>query len=110
LWQRAAGRETECAMPPLQLPIFPADGTPINPQIAVSCASGKVVYVHGLLPVLQHQKQTYHSEAFFFSGEGFSDGTLRLTRMAAVTETPVLLGLEFVCFAIHSQEKCFILA
>jgi hypothetical protein len=37
-------------MPQLQLPIFPADVTPINQQVAVSCESGKVVYVHGLLP------------------------------------------------------------
>jgi hypothetical protein len=35
-------------MPQLQLPIFPADVTAINQQVAVSCESGKVVYVHGV--------------------------------------------------------------
>jgi hypothetical protein len=42
------GRETDGEMPQLQLPIFPADVTAINQQVAVSCESGKVVYVHGV--------------------------------------------------------------
>jgi hypothetical protein len=50
------GRETDGEMPQLQLPIFPADVTPINQQVAVSCESGKVVYVHGLLPVFPNRQ------------------------------------------------------
>ena len=61
------GRETDCAMPQLQLPIFPADVTLINQQIAVSCESGKVVYVHGLLPVFQHEREDLASFRLFTS-------------------------------------------
>ena len=54
-------------MPQLQLPIFPADVTPINQQVAVSCESGKVVYVHGLLPVFQHERGDLASFRLFTS-------------------------------------------
>jgi hypothetical protein len=46
LWATCARRDTGCNMPQLQLPIFPAGVTPINPQVAVLCEAGKVAYVH----------------------------------------------------------------
>jgi transposase len=41
-------------MPQLQLPIFPAGTKEINQDIGVQCEEGKVVYLHGHLPVFQH--------------------------------------------------------
>ena len=42
-------------MPQLQLPIFPAGTKEINQDIGVQCEAGKVVYLHGHLPVFQHE-------------------------------------------------------
>ena len=54
-------------MPQLQLPIFPAGTTPITPEIAFECREGKVVYVHGHLPVFQHEEKDLASFRFFTS-------------------------------------------
>ncbi len=54
-------------MPQLQLPIFPSGVTPINPQIAVQCESGKVAYLHGHLPVFQHDEKDLASFRLFTS-------------------------------------------
>jgi NAD-dependent oxidoreductase involved in siderophore biosynthesis len=75
-------------MPPLQLPIFPADGTPINPQIAVSCASGKVVYVHGLLPVLQHEREDRASFRLF-TRPMIAQGSVRHREMTRTFGVPL---------------------
>jgi hypothetical protein len=56
-WQRAAGRETDGARPQRQPPMVPAEGTPINPQIAGSGASGKGVSRPGRVPVLQPARE-----------------------------------------------------
>jgi hypothetical protein len=74
-------------MPQLQLPIFPADVTPINQQVAVSCEAGKVVYVHGLLRVwglrLRRTKQELALSRLFilpsahYKGVGVRIGSLR---------------------------------
>jgi hypothetical protein len=61
------GRETDVEMPQVQLAIFPADVTPINQQVAVRCESGKVVYVHGLMPVFQHERGDLASFRLFTS-------------------------------------------
>jgi transposase len=42
-------------MPQLQLPIFPAGTKEINQNIGVECEEGRVVYLHGHLPVFQHE-------------------------------------------------------
>ena len=44
-------------MPQLQLPIFPAGVTEINSRIAVQKEGGRVCYIHGHLPVSQHEEQ-----------------------------------------------------
>src|SRR5437763_114818 len=44
-------------MPQLQLPIFPAGVTEINSQIAVQTEAGRVFYLHGHLPVFQHEEK-----------------------------------------------------
>jgi transposase len=48
-------------MPQLQLPIFPAGTKEINQDVGVQCEQGEVVYVHGHLPVFQHQEKDLKS-------------------------------------------------
>ena len=48
-------------MPQLQLPVFPAGAKEINQDIAVQCQDSKVVYVHGHLPVFQHDADNLKS-------------------------------------------------
>src|SRR5579872_5166068 len=47
-------RQTELAMPQLQLPVFPSGSKNITEGIAVECRDKQVVYFCGLLPVFQH--------------------------------------------------------
>jgi transposase-like protein len=48
-------------MPQLQLPIFPAGVTAINAGIAVQKQGSTVWYIHGHLPVFQHEEQDVRS-------------------------------------------------
>src|SRR5437016_14586607 len=54
-------------MPQLQLPIFPAGVREINRQIAVQKEAGRVCYIHGHLPVFQHEEQDVRSFRMFTS-------------------------------------------
>src|ERR1017187_5533661 len=54
-------------MPQLQLPMFPAGVTEINSQIAVQKEAGRVFYLHGHLPVFQHEEQDVRSFRMFTS-------------------------------------------
>ena len=54
-------------MPQLQLPIFPAGVTEINSEIAVQKEAGRVCYIHGHLPVFQHEEQDVRSFRMFTS-------------------------------------------
>ncbi|HYY70214.1 MAG TPA: hypothetical protein VE734_10805 [Terriglobales bacterium] len=54
-------------MPQLQLPIFPAGTKEINPDVGVQCADGRVVYVHGHLPIFQHDEKDLKSFRLFTS-------------------------------------------
>ena len=51
----------------LQLPIFPAGVTEINNRIAVQKEDGRVCYVHGHLPVFQHEEKDLASFRLFTS-------------------------------------------
>jgi transposase-like protein len=95
LWQRAVGRETDGEMPQLQLPIFPADVTPINQQVAVSCESGKVVYVHGLLPVFQHERGDLASFRLFTS-QMIANGSVRHSEIARTFGVPLATVKRYV--------------
>jgi transposase-like protein len=76
-------------------PIFPADGTPINQQIAVSCASGKVVYVHGLLPVFQHEREDLASFRLFTS-QMIANGSVRHSEIARTFGVPLATVKRYV--------------
>src|SRR5438067_13524885 len=54
-------------MPQLQLPIFPAGVREINRQIAVQKEAGRECYIHGHLPVFQHEEQDVRSFRMFTS-------------------------------------------
>ena len=54
-------------MPQLQLPIFPAGVTEINSRVAVEAKDGQVCYVHGHLPVFQHEESDVRSFRMFTS-------------------------------------------
>lgn len=54
-------------MPQLQLPIFPDGTKEINRDLGVQCAGGKVVYLHGHLPVFQHEENDLKSFRLFTS-------------------------------------------
>lgn len=54
-------------MPQLQLPIFPVGVTEINTQVAVEAKAGNVYYIHGHLPVFQHEENDVRSFRMFTS-------------------------------------------
>jgi transposase-like protein len=82
-------------MPQLQLPIFPVDVTPINQQIAVSCESGKVVYVHGLLPVFQHEREDLASFRLITS-QMIANGSVRPSEVARTFGVPLATVKRYV--------------
>jgi hypothetical protein len=54
-------------MPQMQLPMFPAGVTEINNRVAVEAKDGQVCYVHGHLPVFQHEESDIRSFRMFTS-------------------------------------------
>jgi len=52
-------------MPQLQLPVFPAGTTAINPELAFERREDQVVYFNGHLPVFTHTTQDLASFRFF---------------------------------------------
>ena len=64
---RVSGGLLRESMPQLQLPIFPAGVTEINNRIAVESKDGHVCYVHGHLPVFQHEETDVRSFRMFTS-------------------------------------------
>jgi Mor family transcriptional regulator len=54
-------------MPELQLPLFPVGVTEINPRVAVEAKDGRVCYIHGHLPIFQHEEKDVWSFRMFTS-------------------------------------------
>ena len=54
-----------CAMPQLQLPVFPVGTTAINAELAFERQADQVVYFNGHLPVFTHSAQDLASFRFF---------------------------------------------
>ena len=54
-------------MPQLQLPMFAAGVTEINTRVAVEAKDGRVCYIHGHLPVFQHDEKDVWSFRMFTS-------------------------------------------
>ena len=75
-------------MPQLQLPIFPAGTKEINQDVGVHCAEGTVVYVHGHLPVFQHDEKDLQSFRLFTS-QMVVQGTARAREVVEAFGVPL---------------------
>ena len=86
-------------MPQLQLPVFPAGATDINRDGGVQCQDGVVVYIHGHLPVFQHeadsevtsgQERVIWNPALSISAREFElvDAEVCRPRAAIATQSP----------------------
>jgi hypothetical protein len=76
-------------MPQLQLPIFPAGVTEINSQIAVQSEAGRVFYLHGHLPVFQHEEQDVRSFRMFTS-QMIAGGTVKPKEIVKTFGVPMI--------------------
>src|ERR1700682_4291501 len=76
-------------MPQLQLPIFPAGVTEINSRIAVQKEAGKVFYLHGHLPVFQHEEQDVRSFRMFTS-QMIEGGTVKPKEIVKTFGVPMI--------------------
>jgi transposase len=76
-------------MPQLQLPIFPAGVTEINSRIAVQKESGRVFYLHGHLPVFQHEEQDVRSFRMFTS-QMIAGGTVKPKEIVKTFGVPMI--------------------
>jgi transposase-like protein len=54
-------------MPQAHLPLFPADGTSINPHLSFAKREGRVYYFNGPMPVFSHEEKDYCSFRMFSS-------------------------------------------
>ena len=82
-------------MPQLQLPIFPEGTTLITPEIAFECREGKVVYVHGHLPVFQHAQDDVASFRYFTS-QLVVNGTVGQADIARAFQVPKVTVKRYV--------------
>lgn len=82
-------------MPQLQLPIFPAGVTEINARIAVQKQGSTVYYIHGHLPVFQHQEQDVRSFRMFTS-QMIATGTAKPQEIAQTFGVPTITVKRYV--------------
>lgn len=82
-------------MPQLQLPIFPAGVTEINRQIAVQREAGKVLYLHGHLPVFQHGEEDVRSFRMFTS-QMIAGGTVKPKEIVKTFGVPMVTVKRYV--------------
>ena len=82
-------------MPQLQLPIFPAGVTEINGRIAIQKEAGRVFYLHGHLPVFQHEEQDVRSFRMFTS-QMIAGGTVKPKEMVKTFGVPMITVKRYV--------------
>ena len=82
-------------MPQLQLPIFAAGVTEINCRIAVQKEAGMVCYVHGLLPVFQHDEADVQSFRMFTS-QMIAGGTVKPKEIVKTFGVPMITVKRYV--------------
>jgi len=75
-------------MPQLQLPIFPAGVTEINTRVAVEAKDGRVCYIHGHLPVFQHDEKDVWSFRMFTS-QMIVNGTAKPKEIVQIFRVPM---------------------
>src|SRR6266700_2743433 len=76
-------------MPQLQLPMFPAGVTEINNRIAIEVEEDRVCYIHGHLPVFQHEKEDVRSFRMFTS-QMIANGTVKPKEIVETFGVPMV--------------------
>lgn len=79
----------------MQLPVFPAGVTEINPMIAVQQEAGIVWYIHGHLPVFQHEEQDVRSFRMFTS-QMIAGGTVKPKEIVKAFGVPMVTVKRYV--------------
>ena len=79
----------------MQLPVFPAGVTEINSRIAVQKAAGVVWYIHGHLPVFQHEEQDVRSFRMFTS-QMIAGGTAKPKEIVKAFGVPMVTVKRYV--------------
>jgi hypothetical protein len=82
-------------MPQLQLPIFPAGVTEINSRVAVQKNAVTVWYIHGHLPVFQHEEQDVRSFRMFTS-QMIDSGTVKPQEIVQAFGVPLVTVKRYV--------------
>jgi hypothetical protein len=87
-------------MPQLQLPIFPQGLTSITEDLAFELKDGRVVYVHGLLAVFQHDEKDLKSFRMFTS-QLIAGGTVRQRDVVRAFGVPLATVKRYM--KVHRQ-------
>ncbi len=82
-------------MPQMQLPMFPAGVTEINHRVAVEAKDGRVCYVHGHLPVFQHEETDVRSFRMFTS-QMIEAGTVKPKEIVETFGVPMVTVKRYV--------------
>ena len=82
-------------MAQLQLPMFPAGVTEINSRFAVQKEAGRVFYLHGHLPVFQHEEQDVRSFRMFTS-QMIACGTVKPKEIVQTFGVPMITVKRYV--------------
>ena len=82
-------------MPQLQLPMFPAGVTEINNRIAIEVEEDRVCYIHGHLPVFQHEKEDVRSFRMFTS-QMIANGTVKPKEIVKAFGVPMVTVKRYV--------------
>jgi transposase len=99
-------------MPQLQLPIFPAGVTEINSRIAVQKEAGRVFYLHGHLPVFQHEEQDVRSFRMrharnVFTSQMIAGGTVKPKEIVKTFGVPMITVKRYVKLYRNQGSKGF---
>ena len=91
-------------MPQLQLPIFPAGVTEINSRVAVEAKEGQVCYVHGHLPVFQHEETDVRSFRMFTS-QMIVTGTVKPKEIVETFGVPIVTVKRYMkVYRVHGAK------
>lgn len=93
-------------MPQMQLPMFPAGVTEINSRIAVQKEAGKVFYIHGHLPVFQHEEQDVRSFRMFTS-QMIESGTVEPKEIVKTFGVPMITVKRYLKLYREQGSKGF---
>jgi hypothetical protein len=93
-------------MPQMQLPIFPAGVTQINNRIAVQEEARTVYYIHGHLPVFQHEEKDVRGSRMF-TGQMIINGTVRPKEIVRAFGVPMITGKRYVKVLLDQGARGF---